>query len=173
MTQPATFPTNADTSFQYGANAQPPTQDGTPRLNADAAKALLTQWYEAQQQLEAAKDREAELRKQIGESMLWDHHKVKGVQRHPLGNGYNLKLDKRENVSVANKEHEAAQAVAQLRTLGAVEADRANRLFSFSARLSETVYKELTDAEKAIVDPIITRKPAAPSLKLEEPKSKK
>lgn len=131
---------------------------------------LIMEWYSVKQQADELTKKERELRQAIDQSQLFDASKTNGTQNYDLGRGYKLKLVRRENVNVANKNYEAAHAIVALRNLGPVEAERANEIFKFDARLSETTYRKLTPAELAIVDPLITRKPGSPSVELVLPK---
>lgn len=158
-----------DTSFNFGLNAQP--SPGPQRLDVASAQQLAQQWYTVQSQLEQLKLQERELRETLVDSEMFDPTKEKGTQRYALGLGYSLKIMKPQTVSVQNKNGEAFAAVAQLRNLGESSADKANRLFNFEAKLKSSVYKELTDDEKAIIDPLITYRNGTPQMSLEEPKS--
>lgn len=131
---------------------------------------VIMEWYAAHQQLEELKAREAKLRKQIDCSHLFDQQKSKGTQKHGLGHGYEIKTVRQEYVKVENKNNEAFQAIVALRNLGVVEAERADKIFRFTPSLSETTYKEMTPAEKAIVDPLVTRTRGSAKLTLVEPK---
>jgi hypothetical protein len=139
----------------------------TPTENIDL---VIGEWFAASEALAAAKKTEKALRDQVSNSHLWNAAKTTGTQTYDLGKGYELKMARTETVSVANKEHEATHCIIKLRNLGEGATERANRLFTFSARMSEAVYKELTAEERMIVDPIITRKPGSTSIKLKAPK---
>lgn len=140
-------------------------------MTEDEKNNLVMEWFTAKRQLTELQEREFELRRQINESELFDSAKEKGTQTHHLGGNWELKLTRTENVSVENKNNEAFQSLMVLRSLGEGSAERANRLFRFSANLSETTYRELSPEEKRIVDPLITRKPGSFQLTLKEPKA--
>ena len=132
--------------------------------------AVIQEWYAARTALANAKTHEMELRKQIEHSQLFDQGKVKGTQNYQLGKGYILKLNRREDVKIENKQGQASNAVLALRNLGGLAAERADNIFAFTPRMSQKVYDAMTPEERAIVDPLITRKQGSPTLELKEPK---
>lgn len=140
------------------------TQEQKDKLLEDwqAAKVAAAQWKEYEQNL----------RKYIVEhGGIFDKSKESGTENVELGNGYKLKARKSVSYKVENKKGEAIQMVQRLAALGEASAYRAKELFRFDAELRVSKYKELNEAEKALVDEIITTKSGMPSLELVEPKS--
>lgn len=114
----------------------------------------------------------------------------KGTQRYELGNGYRVKLVHGNNYTLGNKDmphplepgalypvnkqvEDLQEAIANLGNEGPFLAER---LIKWKPELSETEYLAL-DPEievhreaKALIDAILTVKPASPQLELEEPK---
>lgn len=143
-------------------------------MTTETRDQLLMKWADAKKALDAAKIVESEIRKQIvAESGLFDADKESGTQTVDLGGGYKLKAVKKINYKVDNKNGEAFEMLKSLSELGEVSAHKAKNLFRFDANLSLTKYRELDDKEQALVDQIVTTKPAMPSLELIEPKEVK
>jgi len=144
------------------------TETTQPQMQVDT-NTLIMQWSAANATLAAAKVAEMKLRKQLEACSLFDQKKEKGSQRHDLGKGYILKLNRKQSTKVENGEGEAFAVQQQLRNLGGLAIERAENIFKFTPSVSSKVYNAMTDEEKAIVDTIVTTKQASPSLELIEP----
>ena len=143
----------------------------TATLSKEQLDKTLQDWQEAKHALDRWKEHEAQLRRYIIEhGGLFDPSKEEGTETVNLGNGYKLKAKKVTNYTVANKEGEAFAVLQKLTELGEVSANKAKDLFRFDANIRVSNYKKLDDAEKALVDNIVTTKPGMPSLELVEPK---
>lgn len=141
-------------------------------LTKEQKDKLLSDWQAAKTALEQWKTYEQELRKYIVENGgFFDPSKEKGTENVDLGNGYKLKAKKSITYKVENKKGEAIQMVQRLASLGEASAVKASELFRFDANLRTSIYKTLNEAEKALVDEIITTKPGMPTLELVESKS--
>lgn len=143
----------------------------------------LKEWQDAQIALAAAKEKEMELRK-VCVALGFDTDKT-GTQHHDLGGGYDAKavvkmnwgfvktpdgtkVDKRRIESVLSK-IEATGPVGEL---------IANDLVKWTPDLSLTTYNKLlqneaTIAFKAMIDEVIVKTNAAPTLDIIAPKGKK
>lgn len=138
----------------------------TVELNQKIAK-----WKEAKEQLDKFKALEMALRNEIAsDASLFDPAKETGTLTYELGHGWKIKCERKINYSVENKNGEAFAALHEIASLGEVEAHQTKKLMSFSPNLSLTVYRELSDQARRIVDKIVTTKPATPTLSLIEPK---
>jgi len=141
-----------------------------PQMDQASLDSKIMEWVKLDEHLKAVKKRELELRLEICNSHLFNSNKEKGTITAKLNGDYALKCKKTVNIKVANTNYEAANAVMQLRSLGGEAASRADRVLKFSASLSETTYRECSEAEKAILDAIITTTPGTPGLEFVAPK---
>jgi len=142
------------------------------QLTQEQKDKLLEDWQAAKKAAKQWKEYEQQLRTYIVEhGGIFDKTKESGTENVELGNGYKLKAKKSISYKVENKKGEAIQMVQRLAALGEASAHKAKDLFRFDAELRISEYKKLDDAEKALVDEIITTKPGMPSLELVEPKS--
>lgn len=117
---------------------------------------------------------------------------VKGTQRYELGGGYKLKLVHGVTYTLGNKdmvdpilnekvsiESQVRGVLEQIAALGNEGPMLADRLVKWKPELNATEYEKLSDEfdveakAKALIDTILTSKPASPQLTLEEPKAPK
>lgn len=119
-------------------------------------------WEAARKTLEAAKSAEMEMRKAIV-AEVFDAEQP-GTQNAELGNGWKLKAVVKVNYNV-DKDADKVDAV-----LDKLEDWQADRLIKWSPTLSVTEYKNLSDADRAVVDTIVTTSFASPTLELVPPK---
>lgn len=141
----------------------------TTRLNKNLNN-LIDEWRLLKSHLDTIKARESELRQQIASSEeLFDQSRETGTQTFDLGHGWKIKCEKKINYTVENKNGEAFAALHEIAQLGAVEDHQTKKLMSFSPSLSLTVYRELSDEARRILDKIVTTKPAMPTLTMVEP----
>lgn len=133
---------------------------------------VLMQWQQAKQQLDAAKAKELELRNTIvNELGLFDPSKEKGTERYKLGNGWELKAEKKLNwttyAEIGGVHIETAlDEIAK--TAGRMAADE---LVKFKPEIKISIYEKLTPDEQRIINPFLSYKPGTPSLELIAPKS--
>lgn len=129
--------------------------------------ALILNWSKAVRELAAAKELEAELRKQVVDTQF-DSNKTEGTQTISLGNGWKLKAVKTLNYNLDKDEVDAALAnIEESCENGQFIAER---LVKFKPELSVSEYKKLDASAKKLIDAVLTTKPGTPQLKLEGPK---
>jgi hypothetical protein len=143
-----------------------------------AQRDLLTQnWLNAKATLDAAKETEAQLRRELV-AFVADPNKISGTENIELGNGYKLKAVKKINYTfVSNKEGiDVADAVddvlTEIENLGADGKFIAERLVKWKPELSLSEYKLLDAKCKALIDSVIQTKEGLPTLEFIEPKAK-
>lgn len=130
----------------------------------------LMLWKQANISLKAAKAVEMEFRKDLVANGGMFSDVDTGTETYNLGHGYSVKATKKLNYILEDGD-ELALALAELRNLSDASGYKTIDLIKFKASLSLSKYKELDDIERAIIDRVITTKPAAPSLTLIEPKT--
>lgn len=131
---------------------------------------LLQNWDTSKKSLEAAKESEMNFRNMVTHEFFPDAKE--GTQRVELPAGYALKLVAKTNYTFDDKEAMHG-ALCEIETTGEHGAFIAQRLVSFTPKLSVAEYKKLSPQYKVIIDRVLTSKPAAPALEIEEPKVKK
>jgi len=158
-------------------NAQPVqhTFTGTVKepMSVEQRDKLLLSWKEAKQQLETAKNAEMALRKMIVEdSGLFDATKEKGTQRVNLGEGWQIKVEKKINWTT-KAELEDGRHIDDALELIEASAGKlaADELVKFKPEVKMSIYNKLTPEQKEIIDPFLTSSPASPSLELIPPKA--
>lgn len=148
-------------------------------MTREQIDAILNQWHDAKQKLDAAKDAEMALRQIIvKQSGMFDAAKVEGTQTYQLGGGWSIKAVKKQNYKIENKKGEAFAVLHQLEIMthlptGEINQDLLNtvkELFSFDANLRKTQFDKLRGPEKKLVEDILTITDGAPSLELIPPK---
>lgn len=143
----------------------------TALMSAETLNALLLDWKEAKEILDAAKEKEMSLRKVIvDESGLFDPSKESGTQNYDLGNGWKIKAVKKVNYAVNNQDGICFSVLAQIAALDEVSAFLARDLFGFTPSLRKSKYDELNPAARRLADTIIVSSSGAPSLELIGPK---
>lgn len=85
----------------------------------------------------------------------------------PLGKGYVLKGKRPVNYKVDADKADAA--LDELSALGNEGSFVADRLVKWEPKLSVSEYGKLTEAQKAIIDKVITTTPGLPTLEIKEP----
>lgn len=150
-------------------------------LDRDAA---LVEWQKRKETLEAAKSEEMEMRKYVVLRAFPEPQE--GTNRLALGNGYDLKGVIKYGYGfgeATNAEIEAVlDAIAKVGNIGPMLADR---LVSWTPNFLLTEYRMLEENAasnapekdlltiKALIDKVLVKKDAAPSLEIVEPKSSK
>lgn len=152
--------------------------------------AEIMAWQAAKPVAAEAVERERELRARVTATLFPTPRK--GTQRYDLGGGYKVKLVHGTTYNLGNKDmvdpatnepipikkqvEDLQQAIAELGNEGPMLAER---LIKWKPELSASEYEKLNvefDIEakaKALIDAILTTKPASPQLELEEPKPAK
>lgn len=126
-------------------------------------QALLESWFTLQQQLSTVKNAEMELRKKVV-ATFFDDNDREGTKRHALPDGYNLKVVKKQNYKLKNDNHETEKALEQF------SEDSAAMLVKWSATLSVSNFKKLTDEAQLIFKDCLEITDASPTLEIEAPK---
>lgn len=143
------------------------TNDKYSQYQTDA---LIRQWLDIQAQAKALRAQEAELRKVIVERKFSGTEGSKGTFEADLGQGYSLKCVRKQTITVkSDKVDEMLDALERSGTDGKFIADR---LVSFTPKLSVREYEALDAIARSIVDDAIVIKEATPTLTFVEPKVK-
>ncbi|UYE92021.1 hypothetical protein KJBENDCP_00051 [Klebsiella phage vB_KmiS-Kmi2C] len=140
-----------------------------PNANRDA---LLTKWQEAKNALDAAKAIEADLRREVMETLYnFDENELReGTENIELGNGYIAKAVFKTSYKLTN---DVDAMLDKLETTSEEGKFIADRLVKFKPELSVTEYKNLPANLRSIVNMAVVTKPAIPSFEIVAPKAKK
>jgi len=139
---------------------------------------VLEKWEVSKKELEIAKAKEMDLRKQcvlIG----FDPDKIKGTEHVPLANGYKATAVKSINYNFIKNAEGKTDKKAIDRALSFMEADGpageliAERLVKWKPELSLTEYNQLPPTYKEVIDKVIVTSEGAPTLDIVAPKGKK
>lgn len=143
---------------------------------------LLQQWSQANQQLDKVKAEEFALRQQVVMKAGFDPAKLEGSQTIAIGNGWKLKVNKVQNYSLTNNQHETETLLNQI-AIGAPEKnngrpDIALGLVKWNPDMSIRTYKELLPLVEelgcgSLLAAALTIKPGAPQLELIPPEAPK
>lgn len=155
---------------------------GTPEWLAERDR-ILAAWEQSKKDLDKAKEDEMNLRKQFV-VFSFDNEKLSGTERIQLNNGYEAKAVKKLNFKFVSRDENVKvtdavdAALTKIEALGPEATFIGDRLVKWSADLSLTEYKTLTESEigrkvKAIIDDVVETTEGAPTLEIIEPKSKK
>lgn len=135
---------------------------------------LITQWYNAKQQLDKVKDEEHALRQQIV-SAAFDCSKLEGTDTVDIGYGCSLKLS-RELAYNATNENGEITALGNALIAAQVPVEKVNELIRWQPDIAKKVYRELqplaegNPVVKEAFAKAITLKPGMPQLSLITPK---
>lgn len=139
---------------------------------------LLTVWNEQAATLAAAKASEMELRQKIVK-LCGNPAKTKGTEYAELGNGYRLKIVKKQNVGfIKGSDGKKVDKGAVDSALSAIEKRSASggfiaqELVKWKPELSLTMYEKLDTEDAAIIDKVIVTSPGSPELEIVPPKGK-
>lgn len=167
-----------------GWTQTPPAEliKGTPEWFAARDK-MLADWEQSKRDLEAAKAREMELRKEVV-TFNFDHTKLEGTERVDLANGYQLKAVKKLNYALVSPVEGVSvvdavdTALSKMEAMGPEGKFIADRVVKWSAELSLTEYRKLDElpngkAYKAILNTVIETREGAPTLEIVPPKGAK
>lgn len=133
---------------------------------------LLQEWLDSSEALTAAKDREMALRKEVVEAFPFAADVKEGTQRIDLANGWQLKVVKKQNYNLKNKEGETDKALTEFEKVNPENAFIAERLVTWKPDLSIAEYRKLTPTQLKFFENVLTISDGAPSLELVEPKAK-
>lgn len=142
---------------------------------------MLMLWQKAKENLDHWKDLEMAWRKICAAFLV--PAKTEGATTVPLGNNYNAKVNNKYNYKLDSNNDRVWAGLDKLEKLGNEGKFVAERLVSWSPNFLLTEYRQLQeDAEKGsqfakealkIIAEFMTITPAAPELKIVEPKAKK
>ena len=140
-----------------------------PNANRDA---LLTKWQDAKNALDAAKAIEADLRRQVMETLFnFDENELReGTENIELGNGYIAKAVFKTSYKLTSDVDSMLDKLEEESEEGEFIA---KRLVNFKPELSVSEYKKLPANLRAIANMAIVTKPAMPSFEIVAPKAKK
>lgn len=145
---------------------------------------MLADWEASKRALEVAKEAEMKLRKEVVD-FNFNHEQLKGTERVPLANGYELKAVKKLNYNLVSPVEggnviDAVDSVlTQIEAIGPEGKFIAERLVKWSAELSVSEYNKLDDMGDtgkkihALIDTVVETKPGAPTLEIVQPKGAK
>ncbi len=143
-------------------------------MTREQIDAVLNQWHEAKQKLDAAKEREMMLRQIIvNESGMFNSAKEAGTETYKLGGGWSVKVVKKQNYKIENKQGEAFAVLYSLSEMAKDNPDLTAiipELFSFDANLRKTEFDKLRGEERKLIEDILMITDGAPSLELIPPK---
>lgn len=161
----------------WGSNVPAAPEYGSPQWVIERDRRLAA-WEQSKIDLETAKAREMELRKEFVD-FSFDPNKKEGTERIDLNNGYQAKAVKKLNYTFKSDREgvEVADAVdlalQRLEAVGPEGKFIASRLVKWTPSLSLSEYRDLAPQFKAVIDPVIETKEGAPSLEIVAPKGKK
>lgn len=158
-------------SWQTGSNTTEQVASVEDQLAQAQRDIVIMNWRAAKERAKEANREELELRAEVVAACFAEAKK--GTNTLELGNGYKLKYVKKFNYKV---DHDNAASVQDnIETLSEKGRFLSPRLFSWSARLSESEYNRLNPKspdDAAILDElnkVIVISDATPELKLDEP----
>ena len=125
----------------------------------EAQVLLVAQWQTAEDQLRMYKNLEAQLRQQIIDE-VFTSGPDEGTDTIELNRGYKLVSRKSLTYSLKGPGELVADAVSEL----------PNDLVRWKPELSVSVYRTLSEEQKAQLNPVLEIKPARPTLEIREPK---
>lgn len=131
---------------------------------------LIAAWREKQAQARALAAEEKEMREEVLARFFSTDPEAEGVETIELGAGWKLKATHKLSYSLQTDKLDAAMHA--LVNSGADGRFIADRLISFTPKLSVREYKNLDAASQNIVNEAVVIKPAAATLQLVEPKVK-
>ena len=120
---------------------------------------LVAQWQTAEERLRMYKNLEAQLRQQIIDE-VFTSSSDEGTDTIELNRGYKLVSRKSLAYSLKGPGEVVADAVSEL----------PNDLVRWKPELSVSVYRTLSEEQKAQLNPVLEIKPARPTLEIREPK---
>lgn len=129
---------------------------------------ILTEWEQAETQLQHFKALELKLRNEYV-AVATDPNKLTGTQNIDLPNGYKATVVKKQNYNV--NQQMVNDALDKMENISEEGKLLAERLIKWKAELSKTEYDKLPNQYKVIIDTCITVTPGTPSLEIKAPKT--
>lgn len=123
----------------------------------------LTLWNRLNLNLKTLKEEEMKLRNEIV-SEFFDPGKTEGTEYADLANGYRLKVVKKENYNLDNKNGKVDAALEKLNE------GIADLVVNWNPSLSISNYRKLTDSEKSVFNDCLEIKPGSPTLEIVPPR---
>lgn len=133
----------------------------------------LQKWLDAKKALDVAKQTESKARTAVVEAFPFDANVQEGTQRLPLANGWELKVVKKLNYKLDDKDGATDKALEKIEKLGPEGVFIAERLVKWKPDISVAEYRKLDDKFKTIIDSVLTTTPGLPTLELIDPNEKK
>ncbi|QJI53384.1 DNA binding protein [Alteromonas phage vB_AcoS-R7M] len=131
-------------------------------VTSDEIMGMLTNWYNAKEQLDMWKTREAELRKAVFEKAFSDPKE--GTNTLTLPEGYALKAQ-----HVINRKVDDASFRSLTVKLAELGVD-VEKLVKYKPELSKSVYNKLNDKQLALMNECVIATPGTPQLSVTKPK---
>lgn len=133
-------------------------------ITTEQAEAMLSEWYQMQQDLKKLKAEEMNFRKAIFNTLFPEP--VEGTNKYQLKDGFVLNA----SYSLGRKVDEAAylESVDNFEAIGI----RTDDIVRKKIELAKPVYNKLTDVQRAQFDQVLIIKPDSPSLAIVKPKGK-
>jgi len=126
---------------------------------------LIAKQQEAKQNLDAWKALESQYRDEIARRKIEEGKTVIGTNNFDLGRGYKGKLVRKETITVTGTNDEVT---ALEEALGD---NIAKMLFTWSVKMSKSIYDKLEPKEKTMVNRVLTIKEAKPTFSVTAPKA--
>ena len=123
---------------------------------------LVQEWNEAREQLKYWNQKEGELREAVVTS-VFTSTKTEGSETIDLAADWKLKATKKFNYNLTNKDNSLVNII---RTMPQVIIEN---LVRWNPDLNLTVYRKLDSAMQELLTPVLTIKPAKPTLELVPP----
>jgi hypothetical protein len=123
---------------------------------------LVQEWNEAKEQLKYWTEKESDLRSKVVQD-IFKSDKTEGTETIELTGGWKLKVTKKLNYNVSNKDETLTNILNSLPALVA------QNVIRWNPDLNLAVYRKLDTTTRELLSPVISIKPAKPSLELVPP----
>jgi hypothetical protein len=123
---------------------------------------LVQEWNEAKEQLKYWTEKESDLRSKVVQD-IFKSDKTEGTETVELAGDWKLKVTKKLNYNVSNKDETLTNILNSLPALVA------QNVIRWNPDLNLAVYRKLDTTMRELLSPVISIKPAKPSLELVPP----
>jgi hypothetical protein len=123
---------------------------------------LVQEWNEAKEQLKYWTEKESDLRSKVVQD-IFKSDKTEGTETIELTGDWKLKVTKKLNYNVSNKDETLTNILNSLPALVA------QNVIRWNPDLNLAVYRKLDTTMRELLSPVISIKPAKPSLELVPP----
>jgi hypothetical protein len=130
---------------------------------------LVAVWEASKADLDAAKIRESAARDAVIAAAFAPLNE--GTNTKELDDGRKLKAVQEFEYALEKDEEKVSQALDKIRATGNEGTFLADRLVTYSPKLSVGEYRKLEKVYAKIINKVVTRKPKKPTLKIDEPKA--